>query len=350
MNPTPHRAPAAALLDWSRQVLQAAGMATEDALAVAQNLVEAECRGVHSHGLLLLPMYHERTVQGGIRSTYQPFVRSDHGGSFVLDADGGPGQPVLQLACSQLAERVRRHGVASVNVVNNNHVGMLATYARVLAEQGLASLIATTAGPSVFPHGGIEPLMGNNALCFGAPAEHEPLIFDMATAVVACGKVRYMDLLGEPVPQGWVAAAGREPSTRSASLDEGGGVLPLGHKGYGLACMVDVLAGLLGGGLPGLDVGRQREQPEQPTRCSQFVLALRTDGPGFAQQLGAYMERLRAMSGPQGAAVQAPGDPELRHARAAAQDGVPLAEPMVTRLASLGHKAGIPFESLLTLD
>lgn len=341
--------PTERLWTWICHVLAASGLHSKDAKLVANNLMEAELRGVHSHGLLLLQMYVQRIQSGGIRSDYRVEPVLDHGAMLVLQADGGPGQAVMVNACNEASERALKLGVSIVHVINNNHVGMLATYARILAEAGLASMVMTTAGPSVFAFGGAEPAMGNNAFCYGAPSSDGPLIFDMATAVVACGKIRYKDLLGESVPEGWAASSDRQPSTSSRVLDHGGGVLPLGHKGFGIACMVDIFAGLLASGRVGMDVARQRACMGEPTGCSQMIVAMRpASGSSFPESLAKYADRIRDLRSVDPAApVEAPGDPEAKHSETTALFGIALAPALVEKLHSLGDSVGYPFDAVL---
>jgi LDH2 family malate/lactate/ureidoglycolate dehydrogenase len=208
----------------------------------------------------------------------------------------------------------------------------------------------TTAGPSVFAVGGADPAIGNNAFCYGAPSSDGPLIFDMATAVVACGKIRYHDMLSEPLPQGWAAGRDGQPSTSSRILDEGGGVLSLGYKGFGFACMVDLFAGLLVGGCVGMDVGRQRERPDEPTGCSQQIIAMQPAiADGFPEMVAAHARRLRSLRQSDPCApICAPGDLESRHAELATLNGIELAPPMVDRLRRIEESICCPLDSFLT--
>lgn len=341
---------ASQLYAWAVAVLCKAGLRDTDAACVANNLIDAELRAVCSHGLMLLPMYLERIQAGGIRAGHAIRLLSDDGGIMVLDADGAPGQVALTTACGHLDARAQAKGIALINVVNNNHVGMLATYARMLAEKGHISIVMTTAGPSVYPYGGQRPVMGNNAICVGAPTDGEPWLFDMATGMVACGKIRHLQLIGAAMDAPWAEGPDRLPTNDPGVLDQGGGVLPQGYKGFGWGCVVDVLAGLLDeAGRVGMDVTRQRLDAGQATGCSQTVIAistLRLRSSAFADALTRYLERLRACE-PQHATqpVLAPGDIESHHARLRSERGLPVPAALVAKFAEIGAAYGCAFDA-----
>jgi len=354
--------PASRVHAWTVAVLCKAGLRDTDAVCVADNLVEAELRAVCSHGLMLLPMYLERIRAGGIRTGHAMRLLTEDGPIsvatevpatvpiMVLDADGAPGQVALTQACGYLDASARAKGIALINVVNNNHVGMLASYARLLAEAGHISIVMTTAGPSVYPYGGQDPVMGNNAICVGAPTGGAPWLFDMATGIVACGKIRHLQLIGATMDAHWAEGPARLPTNDPAVLDQGGGVLPHGYKGFGWACVVDILAGLLdGGGRVGMDVTRQRLDAAQPTGCSQTMVAISTARlrtPGFAGHVSDYLERLRACQ-PQDPtqAVLAPGDIEASHFRLRSEHGLPLPVALVRKLTEIGAAHGCTFNA-----
>jgi LDH2 family malate/lactate/ureidoglycolate dehydrogenase len=355
MNANDHILQACQAYAWTVAVLCKSGLRDTDAACVANNLIDAELRAVCSHGLMLLPMYLERIRAGGIRADHAMRLLSDDDRIMVFDADGAPGQVALTKACGHLDASAQANGIALVNVVNNNHVGMLATYARLLAARGHISIVMTTAGPSVYPYGGQRPVMGNNAICVGAPTSGEPWLFDIATGIVACGKIRHLQLIGAAMDACWAEGADRLPTNDPAVLDQGGGVLPHGYKGFGWGCAVDVLAGLLDqAGRVGMDVTRQRLDAEQPTGCSQTVIAISTSRlrtAGFADGVARYLDRLRACE-PQDATqpVLAPGDIELRHARLRPERGLPVPAALVRKFTEIGAAYGCAFDDYAGLS
>lgn len=346
---------AESLESWTTDLLTRAGLDPTDAFSVAANIVEAEARGVRSHGLLLLPTYVRRIRAGGIRPGYEIKVVSDSGSVVVLDADGGPGQATAMRAAALAIERGRRHHVACVTVRNGNHVGMLATYGLRIAREGLVGMVMTNSGPSVGAYGGRGRLLGNQAFCVAVPNRPEPLVFDMATGTVACGKVRIAAQDGQSIPDGWVVDADDVPTTDPNRLDSGGSVTPLGgHKGYGLAVVIDVLTGLLSGGEPSPRVKNQRSNSSSPTGVSQTLVAIdpdRTAGTDrFVDDVRAYVDLLRSAEPmDERTPVVAPGDPELRAADQAVAGGIPLRETVMGLMDELASRLGVaPISGLAT--
>ena len=337
---------------WTRRALERVGLSVLDARLVADNLVDAEARNVRSHGLLLLPTYVQRIKRGGIRSAHRCRVIVDGGPLIRLDADGAPGQFALHWACDVAKAKVKAHGVSVVSLINSNHVGMLATYGAKLAAEGCLGLVMTTAGPSMCAHHGRGAALGNNALCCFAPTTNEPWLFDMATAVVACGKLRMAALEGREVPSGWLVDSEGRATVDPKALD-GGGVLPLGgHKGYGLAVAVDVLTAILGGGCPSARMPRQRAEPDRQLQASQTIIAIdANDGDmdhPLAARLTDYLEELRSLAPlcPE-EPVLAPGDPELLSAAHSQRAGLLIARPLVSSLDALAVTLDVPLLSSL---
>jgi LDH2 family malate/lactate/ureidoglycolate dehydrogenase len=309
-----------ALRAWLAEIFTAAGLAPGDADAVARNLADAELRGVQSHGLLLVPMYAERIAAGVVNVRYRPRVVREAPGMLVVDGDAGPGQPLLFDALDRIEEPARANGIALVTVTASNHAGMLATYGFELARRGFASVVMTNAGPSVGAFGARGQRVGNNALCFTFPQEAgDPVCFDMATGQIATGKVRVLELSGEPVPERALVDRDGVPARDASALRDGGWVLPLGgHKGFGLSVAVDMLTAILGGGPPSASVDNGPRTAR--LGLTQTVIAIDVErargGGAFAAAASAYANLLRALPPlDPDRPVRVPGDVELERAR-----------------------------------
>ena len=259
------------------QLLTESGLARPDASSVARVVVDAEVRGHASHGFQMLPVYLARIRVGGIRADYSPRWLTDTGPVAILDGDGGPGQPVMDLAAARCAERATTLGIAAVAVRNTNHVGMLAAYRTPFVERGVVGLIANLAGQSVAPPGGRRATLGNHAVCLIVPkGDDEAFSIDQALGAVACGKIRVAAAAGRAIPDGWLLDATGSPTTDARQLDLGGAVPVFGgYKGLGMLLMVEVLAGVLGGGsVISEDVRRQRLHPGEVMGCAQLLIGL----------------------------------------------------------------------------
>ncbi|GAA3171463.1 Ldh family oxidoreductase [Nonomuraea salmonea] len=239
------RVPLALLEQRIRQALTEAGAPPAASASVARVLVDAECRGHRSHGVALLPTYLRRIGAGGIVAGARPALTEVTGSLAVVDAGGGFGQPAMDVAAEWCAAAAAATGVAAVAVHNNNHVGMLAAYRWPFQRDDVVGLLMNTSGPSVSAPGAAYPTLGSNALCLVTPgAAGEPFCIDLATGVVAAGKIRDAANLGVPVPEAWLRDAAGRPTTDPDELDRGGSI-PLfgGYKGLCVTLIVEILAG-----------------------------------------------------------------------------------------------------------
>lgn len=329
-------------------LLVRAGLMPSDAEIVASNIVEAEARGVASHGLILLPVYVERIRAGGIKPSYTITTVRDTGPIILLDGGGGPGQVLATHAVSLAVNRAQQYGIAYIGLRNSNHVGMLATYGLQAARAGLVAVVMTNSGPSVSVARGRGKRLGNNALCVAVPTQSEPFVFDMATGTVACGKIRLAAMDQKPIPEFWLQDRDGHPSQDPLDLDRGGGVLPLGgYKGYGLATAVDILTALVSGGAPSYNVLNQRAATGSSTGASQafavFDPEVTIGRENLRQAVSEYVATLRqSVPVDEKHPVLAPGDPELEAVHRATLEGISLTGPVFSMMDSLCNALGVP--------
>ncbi len=228
-------------------LLVALGVEESQADLVAETLVEADLRGVHSHGAHLMALYVGRIQSGHIHSDAVIRVVEDSGSTVVLDGGLGLGQPVGAHAVDLAVARAKERGLAAVGVRELTHLGALGYYTLRGARQGCATLIVQN-GPALVPaFGGVNAIFSTNPFSYAFPAHDEPpIVFDVATTAVAGSKINLAKKRGDPtIPPGWATDDRGRPTTdtEAASIDHlqwfGG------HKGYGIAFFVEVMAGLL---------------------------------------------------------------------------------------------------------
>lgn len=250
------------------------GVPEEISESVVEVLVDAEARGHPSHGLSLVELYAQRVLEGGIDPQAKPSILESATGVTQVHANGTFGQISAHLAARLAVDGARRTGVHSVAVRENNHIGMLAAYRHAYCAANVIGLILNVSGPSVSPPGGRKPTIGNNALCLVVPQSNgAPLICDMATGQVACGKIRARALRGESIPVGWLQDRfGRMTCDPDALEQEGSVPVFGGYKGLVVQVIVEVLAGILAGGIVSPEVNRQRQDLGAVQRCSQLFL------------------------------------------------------------------------------
>jgi ureidoglycolate dehydrogenase (NAD+) len=224
------------------------GMRPEDASVAARILVMGDLFGLHTHGVSRLESYCERLAHGGINA--RPDIRVERVAATIakLDGDHGVG-PLVGVRALELAMAMAREsGTGIVFARGSNHFGAIAPYSYLAAEAGFASIIGSNSSTTIAPSGGREARVGNNPLGIAVPNPGgRPIILDMALSVVARAKIRDALKRGEPIPDHWATdGEGHRTTDPQAALD--GFLLPIGgYKGYGLALMVDLFAGLLSG-------------------------------------------------------------------------------------------------------
>ena len=242
-----------------RTLLERAGSEPPEAAQVADHLVDANLRGHDSHGIGMIPHYvHNITNETMHPNTGLSVVR-DGGAVMLFDGGLGFGQRVGAQMMERLIERARELGAVVASLRNVHHLGRIGTYAEMAVAAGLVSIHfvnVTGHAPLVAPYRGSQARFGTNPICIGVPgtARHEPFLLDMATSLVALGKVRVALNKGERITPGTLVDAHGHPTTDPKVMfpdDEAsrGALLPLGlHKGYGLLFAAELLAGVVGSG------------------------------------------------------------------------------------------------------
>jgi len=221
-----------------------AGLPREQANIVADVLVHADARGVHSHGAVRVEYYSERISKGGTNNN--PDFRFEKTGpcSGVFDGDNGAGHVAAKIAMEHAIDIAKDNGVAVVGIRRIGHSGALSYFVQQAAKQGLIGISLCQSDPMVVPYGGAEVYYGTNPIAFAAPGEDGHMItFDMATTVQAWGKVLDARSRNAKIPDTWAVDSNGEHTTDPFAVS---GLLPIaGPKGYGLMLMVDVLAGIM---------------------------------------------------------------------------------------------------------
>jgi len=349
----PVRVAAPVLASWATGVLTSEGVPAEDAALLADTLVTAELWGHASHGMLRLPWYVARLRSGATRRVTTTEVLRDTGAVVVLDGHDGIGQVVTARAVDLGVERARQHGVSGVAVRRSGHFGTAAWFTRRAAEAGCVAFLATNASPAMAPWGGRAKSIGTNPWSIAAPAgRHGVVVMDLANTSVARGKVYLAAERGEDVPEGWAATADGTPTTDAAAALEGL-ILPMaGPKGYVIAFMMDVLAGVLTGSAFGDRVAGPYD-PDRPSGAGHLLVTLDVAAFGPPAEFAARVEELvdQTRGGPLAAwadEILVPGELEDRTRARLTVDGIPLAAATWASLAVLADEAGTPLPATLS--
>ncbi|OLO28649.1 malate dehydrogenase [Alkalihalophilus pseudofirmus] len=341
--------------DWKKlqsfctDVFKAAGVPVKSAEIVAESLVEADLRGVDSHGVVRTSIYLKRMEEGMIQPDSNFFTHSETDTMALLDGNNNFGSVVGMEALNKALDKAEKSGIGVVGVKNSNHFGTGAYYAKKAIDQGFILLVLSNASQTMPPTGGVRPFLGTNPLAIGVPTGTDvPFILDMATSVVARGKIIVASQKGESIPEGWAIDKEGNPTTDANAALEGS-VLPLGGpKGYGISMFIDILAGVLTGAGFGKYVNNMYENWEDPQNVGHFFLAININNfmpiDYFKERMDLYIADLK--NEPKALGVEEiyiPGELELRRTIERKENGIELPEKVVQELSEIGQKYGIDF-------
>jgi len=228
-------------------------LAPADAEGLSGLLVDSELRGHADHGVAALAVLTSLYLDGTLNPRPRVRVLRETDGARLIDGDGGCGPDVPTRAMRWCIERARERSGMAVAAVRGWQLVVGAPYVRLAAEAGLIGFACTNFLPVVAPPGGRTAVLGTNPVAYGLPsARHHPVVLDVATTVISAQKVRLAAEEGASVPEGIILDRAGRPTTDPGELLAGGTMAPLGspyapHKGFGLALLVDALAGVLSG-------------------------------------------------------------------------------------------------------
>jgi LDH2 family malate/lactate/ureidoglycolate dehydrogenase len=293
---------------------------------------------VYSHGVMRVPHYLAAVRAGKVKPGVRSQILSETKTTAVIDGCLGFGQVVCREAMSLAVQKALEQGIAAVTVHNSNHSGCIASYSKQAAAQGLIGIVMVNAGgggQSVAPFGGLARRLATNPLSIAAPSGNGfPIVLDIATSVAPEGKVRACFQSGKPVPAGWIADSQGRPTTAPQDFYDGGGfLLPLGgaagYKGFGLAFMIDILAGALSG------AGCCRPGVTEP-RDGLLMIAISIKHfipmANFYQQVASLVAHVKSCPAQPGVgAVFVPGELEFHEEQRRRAEGIEL-DPATWRL------------------
>ena len=269
------------------------GVVPAHAQVQADLLIEAELRGLPSHGLQRLPRLVARLQAGLADPAASGEIRSARGGVRTIDGQRGLGPVVMMHALEELSGVVRTQGVALAAIRNANHIGMLAYYAEAATARGLIGIVLTTSEALVHPFGGTEAVLGTNPVAIGIPTDGDPFVLDLATSLVSMGKIHHHALIGEPIPEGWAVDADGRPTT-DPEAGKDGAIAPFGEaKGYGLGLAVELLVAMLAGSAFAPEVRGTLDATAVANKGDVLILIDPAAGEGRAAALSVYLDRLR---------------------------------------------------------
>jgi len=263
------------LESFSAQMLQKAGLSSDNAAFCAQSIVDTNLWGIDSHGVLRLPIYTKRLLSGAMNA--KPEIKKIKGSQLfeVLDGDNGPGYLVGREAIQRAIELAKTNNIAAVGAIGSNHFGAAAIYTRMAAEQGMIAIGMSNVVPNMVVPGGSKPITGNNPIAMSVPTYGKfPFVLDISLSAVAGGKLLLASKKGEKIPFEWATDKDGKP-TDDPDKGFAGFLLPMGgHKGFGLSLLVDILCGVITGGAFQHDLKGMYKYPDDPSLTGHFFIVI----------------------------------------------------------------------------
>jgi LDH2 family malate/lactate/ureidoglycolate dehydrogenase len=332
-------------------IFSACGMASQDAWLVADSLVHADLRGIHSHGVMRVPVYVGKLLDEGVDPKGQPGIEREQGAALVIDGANAMGQVAVTFAMRAAIERAERTGVCTAAIANSNHCGAMDYYALMASEADMIGLATTNALPTMAPYGGADRILGINPLGIAIPAgDHPPVVLDTSFGATARGRIEIYQQKGLALPDDWALDSDGRPTTDPA-VALNGLIAPAGaHKGSGLAVMTGLLSTILTGAAYGTQLGNVDEGPRAGAD-GQFVMvinpaafdtvdAVKTRADGVVEEI------LKSRRAPGFDSVLPPGRLESNLMEEFAEDGIPLNQETIENIRAAADRLGTDASAL----
>lgn len=327
------------------KLLLKSGASEEEASATAEVLAEGDLRGFASHGILRLPYIIRALKRGTIKSKAKVKVVKETPATALIDGGHGLGHYVATRAMQLAIEKAKKQGIAAVGVFNSNHFGIAGYYAELAMRAGLIGIITTTTDALVHPCGGVEPLLGTNALAIGFPTE-PPVLLDMAMSVAARGKLVDAMKKGEEIPEGWAVDGDGRP-TKDPAKGLKGALSPFGGpKGYALSFVLELLAGPLVRAGVGKGVDGTLEPVKGFCTKGDFMIAINPSAfvspKEFNSRVKEYVKEIKSSKKAPGIKeIMIPGEPELKAREKRLRDGITIADEVWVELEQIAKELGV---------
>lgn len=346
---------------WTSSVFQKLGVPGDDAGMATDALIHADLMGIDSHGLnrVTVQSYAGGLKDGSINAKAVPEIVHENASTAVIDGQNGLGPVASTVAMDLAIAKAKDTGAGFVSIRGSNHYGASSHYSTMALPHNMIGFSMTVGGLGVVATGGRGRRIGINPMSVAAPAgTAAPFILDIATSVVAAGKLELARMKEQQVPVGWIVDAAGASTTDPNAFWQGGAILPLGggadtggYKGYGLSVMIDILAGVLSGG--GF-AGELREAGKSGS-TSHFQGALAIDGFGSVENFKAIMDRmvayLKATEPAEGSTgVLVHGEREINAQTQREKDGIPYHREVVGRLEVLASEVGVPLPTPVSVE
>lgn len=329
--------------------LKKTGFDQEYAETTARGVVEAHLRGTHNQGLGRLPQYVKRIQKGLISTKPELKIENETPSIAILDAGNAMGHYGGTRAMELAVSKAEATGIGAVGVKNSNHFGVAGYYSQIAARRNMIGIVFTNSTALLSAPGGGERVIGNNPFSVAVPSDDPeyPIVLDMACSNAAFSAIQSAAQAGEEVPLGWGTDKEGVETTDPKAILDGGLLLPSGgYKGYGMAVMFDILAGVLTGSAFTKDVSHLYQDMEGYQRTGHFMIALNIDRflglSLFSGRLSTFVASIKeSKKAPGVTELWLPGDKEIAIKRDALAKGIALPAKIVELLDGLADSLEI---------
>ena len=350
------------LKDFTASVFMYYGVSETAALQAADVLSKADLRGIDSHGVARLRTYVDMFKIGRLNPNPNIRIIREKKSVATVDGDSGLGLVVGPKANEIAMDKAAQFGSGWVSVCNTNHYGIASYYSLKALERDMIGWSMTNSSRIVVPLFGAERRLGTNPIAIAFPGyTNPPIVIDLATSVVAFGKVEIAKRQNKPIPEGWIIDQEGRSSTSPEDV-YAGGLLPLGgtrelggHKGYCLSAMVDILSCVLSGAnwgpfAPPFALFEETPKESVGKGIGHFFGAMEIDGfedvDVFKKRIDHWIDIFRKTKPAPGFdAVLIPGDPEHQQELLRLRGGIPVIDGVVHDLLSISSETGITFSA-----
>jgi len=319
------------------------GMSEADARTTCDVLVTTDTMGVLTHGVKALRGYVRRLRGGGLKAKAVPRIESEGPTWAIIDGQSAVGMVTSVFAMNTAIAKAKQSGMAYVGARNSCHFGPAGYYALMAAKAGMIGMAMANDYPSMVVPGAKKPVLGTNPFAYAAPAgQEDPVFLDIASAAVAGGKVRIYQALNKTVPDTWLVDKDGVPTTDPFMYPQNASLMPFaGHKGYGIAMMIDIFSGLLSGGASRWEIKSWiDDDPSWETHHAAAFIAIDvgqiTPLDVFEKRMDETIRDIRQTPTAKGSKqVYLPGGIEWEKRREAIQNGIPFTDDVIESLQGL---------------
>lgn len=332
------------LLSFITALFEKAGMLPDDAGFFAQSLVDINLWGIDSHGVLRVPIYVKRLRSGACNP--RPQIKTIKAAITleVLDGDDGPGQIVGRATMQRAIELAKTYNMGMVGAIRSNHFGAAGTFTRLAAAEGMLGIAMTNVVQNVVAPGGSKPIVGNNPFSIAIPTYGEfPFVLDISLSAVSGGKLLLASKKGEKIPLDWGTDTDGRPTDDPDKAFKGF-LLPVGgYKGLGIAYAVEIMTGLLNGGVFLDAMKGMYKYPDDPSLTSHMMMAVNIsaimDPAEMRNRMSEFTQKIHTSPmWDDRQEMLIPGELEYRTMQARKENGIPLPENLYTELIGLADE------------